>query len=757
MQHRSKLFLIVLAGVLGCLAVWLLTLRSSSRLLAEPEVQAVTAVFAKGDVRESAAPTATSGAQETEAAWTNEWPQWGGTSARNNTPNATGLPTEWDIGGFDRRTGEWLKENARGIKWVAQVGSQTYGNPVVADGKVFVGTNNGAGYLARYPDEVDLGCLLAFAESDGRFLWQHSSEKLPTGRVHDWPLQGICCAPLVEGKRLWFVTSRGETVCVDTEGFYDNEDDGPVIGQWGGLANESLAIHEGLDDGNVSAALRGLLEQEGVASQGRLAVQVESQGQAWQLTLRDREGKSHYYRIRLADGKLLAHQIAAADDQAEGRLLFRVDPQLVAGLDDGSIGPALRAVLAERGMQLPPETQVTAEVAGAKWSWSGSIEGSPRALRISKAGRFLQVFKLITPDDKDEADTVWSCDMMKELGVSQHNMCSCSVTALGDILFVNTSNGVDESHINIPAPAAPSFVAMDKNSGKVLWTDKSPGLNILHGQWSSPSVGTFAGVPQVLFAAGDGWVYSFRADAGRDGKPELLWKFDANPKESKYIVSGLSTRNHIIGTPVIYDDLIYVGVGEDPEHGEGVGHLWCIDPTKRGDVSPQLAMKIDGGKRVPMPHRRLQAVIPEEGEVAVDNPNSAVVWHYSQFDQNGDGQFDFNEVMHRTLSTVAIKNGLLYVADFSGLVHCLDAKTGKVHWTYDMLAAIWGSALIADGKVYVGDEDGDLCVFRLSSQAHEPVAEINMDNSVYSTPVVAKNVLYISNKTHLFAIQDENK
>jgi hypothetical protein len=53
----------------------------------------------------------------------------------------------------------------------------------------------------------------------GTFLWQDSSEKLASGRVHDWPLQGICCSPLVEGDRLWYVSSRGEVKCLDTEGF----------------------------------------------------------------------------------------------------------------------------------------------------------------------------------------------------------------------------------------------------------------------------------------------------------------------------------------------------------------------------------------------------------------------------------------------------------------------------------------------------------------------------------------------------------
>jgi outer membrane protein assembly factor BamB len=516
-----------------------------------------------------------------------EWNQWGGSPSRNNVPEAKSLPVEWAPGEFDPDTGAWDPKTAKNVAWVAALGSQSYGNPVIADGKAFVGTNNGKGWLKRYPPATDLGCLLAFDVKDGSFLWQDSSEKLPTGRVHDWPLQGICCAPLVEGDRLWYVSSRGEVKCLDTAGFRDGENDGPFTGE-------------------------------------------KEQGQ-------------------------------------------------------------------------------------------------------------------------DEADVVWVLDMMKELGVSQHNMCSCSVTSAGDFLFVNTSNGVDEGHLNLPNPDAPSFLCLDKRDGKVLWADGSPGANVLHGQWSSPAYAELGGVPQVLFGGGDGWLYSFDA-RGEGGKAKLLWEFDCNPKESKYTLGGRADRNHIIGTPVVHDGLVYIAVGEDPEHGEGVGHLWCIDPTKRGDVSSELALSLADPSK-PLPRRREQAVIKEQGEVTRPNPNSAAVWHYPGFDTDGNGKLAFEETMHRTCGTVAIKDGLLYVADFSGLFHCLDLKTGKPHYTHDMLAASWGSPLIADGKVYIGDEDGDITIFTLGKEP-EVLGEINMGNSVYSTPIAVGDTLYIANKSHLFAIRE---
>ncbi len=194
------------------------------------------------------------------------------------------------------------------------------------------------------------------------------------------------------------------------------------------------------------------------------------------------------------------------------------------------------------------------------------------------------------------------------------------------ILFVNTSNGVDEGHINLPSPNAPSFIVLNKNTGKILWTDNTPGNNVLHGQWSSPAYGMLGNVPQVVFGGGDGWVYSFDA-RGENGKPKLLWKFDCNPKETKYVLGGAADRNHIIGTPTIYNGQVFVAVGEDPEHGEGDGHLWCIDPTKKldgSDVSPELVFNTKDPK-TPIPHKRNQALEKEEGDFARPNPNSAAV------------------------------------------------------------------------------------------------------------------------------------
>ncbi len=744
-SFQRLLVLGLLSFLLGSVACWLLATTT------ETSAQSRSAEAGVSQLAPGTAPESGAGARPK---WSGDCAQWGGSPLRNNVREGKNIPERWEVGDFDRRTGAWKSDGAVKIRWVARLGSQAYGNPVVADGRIFLGTNNGAGYLARYPDSIDLGCLLAFDIRDGSFLWQHSSEKLPTGRVHDWPLQGICCAPLVEGKRLWYVTSRGKVVCLDTEGFRDGEDDGPLQGLWGNLFREAPAVTAGLEQNLVAAPLNALLRKAGVSMSGRIRVDGIDPA-TWKLTIRDEAAKTPVIvRVHATDQELQLDRLGETDDAADstkGERLASFPLSLLTGLEKGQLNESLLALLDARGCPVDKVLKVEATTPGTLWNAQVQSGGATRELEIRKVGPNLAVSKKISADDTDEADEVWSLDMMGELGVSQHNMCSCSVTSHGDLLFVNTSNGVDEAHKFIPNIKAPSFLALDKNTGKLIWADGSPGENILHGQWSSPAVAEIQGVPQVVFGAGDGWVYSFRADRGADGKPELLWKFDANPKKSKYVVSGLSTRNHIIGTPVFYQDRVYVAVGEDPEHGEGDGHLWCIDPTKRGDISAELAVRVDDRSKV-LPPRRLQAVVEENGETAIDNPNSGVIWHYSQCDLDGDGESAFEETMHRSVGSVAIKDDLLFIVDLSGIFHCLDAKTGQVHWTHDMMAQAWGSPLIVDGKVYIGDEDGELSVFTLTAEPHEPLAVIDMRNSVYSTPILADNVLYIANRTHVFAI-----
>ena len=117
--------------------------------------------------------------------------------------------------------------------------------------------------------------------------------------------------------------------------------------------------------------------------------------------------------------------------------------------------------------------------------------------------------------------------------------------------------------------------AYDVKTGKLLWKDNSPGKNIMHSQWSSPSYADDP-VPQVIHGQGDGWLRAFDPATGK-----LLWKFDGNPKNSVYELGGTGTKNDFVNVaPVVAAGRVFIGLGQDPEHSSGIGHLWCIDLKK---------------------------------------------------------------------------------------------------------------------------------------------------------------------------------
>ena len=335
----------------------------------------------------------------------------------------------------------------------------------------------------------------------------------------------------------------------------------------------------------------------------------------------------------------------------------------------------------------------------------------------------------IEPGPKD-ADIIWRYDMMDELGIFPHNASNCSVLIVDGIVYVCTSNGQDWTHSNIPSPNSPSFIALNAKTGEFLAEDDAHiGPHIFHGQWSSPSLAVVNGRKLILFGGGDGVCYAFDPKPVKEGDSTFLktvWKYDCNPPErKKFKYPAAEGPSEVNATPVFYKNRVYVAVGQDPEHGEGVGILNCIDATKTGNIT-----------------------------------QSGKVWSYDK--------------IHRSISTVSIDpdTGLLFVGDFSGYLHCFDAETGKLYWTFDMKAHMWGSTLVADGKVYAGDEDGDFTVIAANKGKKFPpekikpggaeneaivISETNLGSPVYGTPIEAGGVIYVQSNTHLFGFYDATK
>ena len=345
---------------------------------------------------------------------------------------------------------------------------------------------------------------------------------------------------------------------------------------------------------------------------------------------------------------------------------------------------------------------------------------------------------------------IYSIDMMKEFGVFPHNMTSCAILPYEDMIYIITGNGVDDTHKHVVSPNAPAIVALKKADGKLVWSDNSPLDHVLHGQWASPALAVVNGKAQIIAPEGDGWIRAYDAKTGK-----IIWRFDSNPKDSVYP----QTRNELIATPVIYKNRLYIANGQDPEHGEGPGQFWCVDITKEGDIS----FEIDANPDVAQPKVGEELVVPAataNKPKGKPNPNSGVIWHFSSIDGDAknlnNSKLKDDQRMNRTIATAAIDpaTGLLFIPDFSGFLHCLDADSGKHVWTFNLESPVWGSSMICDGKVYQGTEDGFVRIFEVGKEPKK-IAEHDMGSPVYSTPVFANGTLYVMTRDKLYAISDK--
>jgi len=300
--------------------------------------------------------------------------------------------------------------------------------------------------------------------------------------------------------------------------------------------------------------------------------------------------------------------------------------------------------------------------------------------------------------DTQSADIVWELDMCSRLGVFAHEASNSDVLPVGDLLIVSTSNGQNEGHTGVPSPRAPSLIAVDKHSGAVIWRAIGAGAQVLHGQWSSPVAANVNGRMLVLFGGGDGWLRAYDAASGRE-----VWRFDGNPKDARWLPRpGVLSRGSIIASPVFADGRVFIAMGLSPGHDNGPSLMYAIGPNGQGDVT-----------------------------------ESRLLWTSRE--------------VGRVVGTPIVKDGLLYVADLGGTVHCLDAATGAHVWKHETNEAIWGCLLLAGDRLYAGTVEGNMTVLR-AGRRKELLAQIEMDAPLYSRPALIGDALYLATARRLYLI-----
>jgi outer membrane protein assembly factor BamB/HEAT repeat protein len=299
--------------------------------------------------------------------------------------------------------------------------------------------------------------------------------------------------------------------------------------------------------------------------------------------------------------------------------------------------------------------------------------------------------------DKAAADIIWQLDI-PALGVFPHEACNSEVLSLGDLLLVTTSNGQNEGHTRVPSPRAPSLIAVNKRSGELVWRAVGPGAQVLHGDWSSPVAGNVDGRIQVFHGGGDGVLRAYDAETGQE-----VWRFDGNPKNARWLPrAGVFSRSSIIASPAFADGRVFIAMGQSPGHFNAPSFVYAISPNGRGDVT-----------------------------------KSGLLWTSRE--------------VGRVVGTPIVKDGLLYIGDLGGTIHCLDAATGEHLWKHETNDAIWGCLLLAGDRLYVGNAEGLMTVLR-AGRRKELLAQIEMNAPLYARPFAVGDSLYLATANRLYRI-----
>lgn len=335
--------------------------------------------------------------------------------------------------------------------------------------------------------------------------------------------------------------------------------------------------------------------------------------------------------------------------------------------------------------------------------------------------------KLLAPGPLD-ADILWKFDLVTECGIWPHDAAHSSILIRGNHLYLNTANGVDNTHKRIRSPDAPALIVLDKKTGRLLARDDEHVAPItFHNTWSSPSLAKVNGCELIFFCGGNGVVYGFEPlarnrrvnevhSAKRSSQSLLtsaatlkkVFEFDFDPTAPRADVHKFNSNrqqspSNIYGMPVFQDGKLFVAGGGDIWWGKNEAWLKCIDATRTGNIT-----------------------------------TNGLVWSYP--------------LEKHVMTTAAVSDGLVYLADCGRTLHCVDAKTGQRVWTHEIKGEVWASPYVADGKVYLGTRSGDFYVLT-ASREKQVLAELQLGNPISATTTAANGVLYVATMTDLFAVK----
>ncbi len=275
---------------------------------------------------------------------------------------------------------------------------------------------------------------------------------------------------------------------------------------------------------------------------------------------------------------------------------------------------------------------------------------------------------------------------------------------------------------------------IDRKSQKVKWSNRELELDHETGPGSSPILWN-----DLLIFNCDGIDEQFVvAMDKRTGK--VVWK---TPRTGD--LNSQDSLRKAFSTPIVVsiggaDQLVSAGAdwlyGYQPETGK---ELWKMSYGKLGFSNVPRPVYQDGMLYLCTGFARSSLFAIRLDEASGPDLED-VVWRY--------------ESQVPTMPTPILADGRLLMVSDRGIATCLDAKTGEKQWQERLGGGFASSPILADGKVYVGNRDGEVFVMRPQS-TFELVATNQMDSDIMATPAAVGEQILIRTRKSLYRIQKQ--
>jgi outer membrane protein assembly factor BamB len=263
--------------------------------------------------------------------------------------------------------------------------------------------------------------------------------------------------------------------------------------------------------------------------------------------------------------------------------------------------------------------------------------------------------------------------------------------------------------------------------GQVLWRNTSVRYSPVHGAGGSPIL---VGNRLIFTADGekDPFVVALTATTG-----EVTWR---TPRHSNF------PRTFSFATP----ELIRLG-NQSQIVAPGSGLIAAYNPE---DGTEQWRVRHEGWSVIPKPVFAHGLVFVGTG---YESPTTLAIRPEGRGDiTDSQVRWTLRRGAPNTPSFLAVGDELYLLAD-NGVLSCLDARTGTVHYQERACGPSSASPVFAEGRIYLLDEEG-LGVVIAAGKQFRKVAENPIRERTLASYAVTDGALFIRSAEHLFKIEN---